>query len=90
MIFRIFLLPVVFLLSQAPTDPDILPYTAKVSFKKCTETNAEQLVKKLIQGKTGDQEKFDAIFSWVTTNIHTTTTNSICSLLLFPAVFNAS
>lgn len=77
MIFRIFLIPLVFLLSQtnvlhsqAPKDPDILPYTAKdVSFKKRTETDAEQLVKKLILGKTGDQEKFDAIFSWVTTNI---------------------
>lgn len=77
MSFRIFLLTLVFLLSQtnvlhsqAPTDPDLLPYTTKdVSFKKRTETDAEQLVKKLIQGKTGDQEKFDAIFSWVTTNI---------------------
>lgn len=59
-----------YLLSQTPVDPDLLPYTSKdVSFKKRTEANAEQLVKKLIKGKSGDQEKFDAIFSWVTTNI---------------------
>ncbi len=77
MIFRTLLLPLVFLLSatnflnsQTPTDPDLLPYTTKeVYFKKRTETDAEHLVKKLTQGKTGDQEKFDAIFTWVTTNI---------------------
>lgn len=71
------LLPLAFLLAttnylfcQTPADPDLLPYTSKdVSFKKRTEADAEQLVKKLIKGKSGDQEKFDAIFTWVTTNI---------------------
>jgi hypothetical protein len=59
-----------FLSGQTPTDPDLLPYTTKdVSLKKRTTTDAEQLVKKLTQGKNGDQEKFDAIFTWVTTNI---------------------
>lgn len=59
-----------YLLSQTPVDPDLLPYTSKdVSFKKRTEADAEQLVKKLIKGKSGDHEKFDAIFTWVTTNI---------------------
>jgi hypothetical protein len=58
------------LFCQTPTDPDLLPYTTKeVSLKKRTTTDAEQLVKKLTQGKSGDQEKFDAIFTWVTTNI---------------------
>lgn len=75
MIVRIFLLAFLLCLTkslfcQAPTDPDLLPYTSKdVSFKKRTETDAEQLVKKLTKGKSGDQEKFDAIFTWVTTNI---------------------
>ena len=52
------------LFGQTPTDPDLLPYTKKeVSLGKRTENNAEKLVKKLTKHKTGDQEKFDAIFT---------------------------
>ncbi len=76
MMFRILPLAILLCLAssvfgQAPTDPDLLPYstTKEVSFKRRTETNAEQLVKKLTRNKSGEQEKFDAIFSWVTTNI---------------------
>ena len=55
---------------QEVTDPDLLPYPEKhFSLKKRRTIDAEQLVKKLVKGKTGDQEKFDAIFTWVTTNI---------------------
>lgn len=58
------------MLAQTPADPDLLPYTKKeVALKKRTEANAEQLVRKLTKGKISDREKFDAIFTWVTTNI---------------------
>lgn len=75
MILRTFLIALLFctttcLFGQTPTDPDLLPYTSKdVNLKKRTTTDAEQLVRKLTKGKSGDQEKFDAIFTWVTTNI---------------------
>lgn len=58
------------LVSQVTEDPDLLAYSQKdVQTNKRTRKNAELLVKKLTQGKSGDKEKFDAIFTWVTTNI---------------------
>ncbi|MES2514406.1 MAG: transglutaminase domain-containing protein [Bacteroidota bacterium] len=58
------------LFSQAPADPDLLEYSDKdIHTGKRTGADAVRLVKKLIKGKSGEQEKFDAIFTWVTTNI---------------------
>ncbi len=55
---------------QAVTDDGILPYNKKdIKLHRQEDNNAELLVKKLIKNKTGDQEKFDAIFTWVTLNI---------------------
>lgn len=59
-----------FLLSQSPVNSDLLEFSDKdVVFNKRTSINAPLLVSKLIKNKNGDREKFDAIFTWVTSNI---------------------
>ena len=50
---------------------DILEQSVpKIKFNKKNKTNTEYLVSKLLQDKSTEKEKFDAIFYWVSSNIN--------------------
>ncbi len=67
-LFPVFYFRILF--SQSPANSDLLEYSGKdVHLAKRTEIDAPRLVKKIIKDKSGDQEKFEAIFTWVTANI---------------------